>query len=62
MSGDASAQDPSGRAELVFWTDVIVVEARFVVVSAAAEAEFTEGLSESAASGDADTTTAALVF
>ena len=49
-----------GRAELMVWTDVIVVEARCVAVSAATEDELTGALSESAAFADAEATTAAL--
>ena len=61
-SGDASAQDPSGRAELAPWTDGIELEAQFVVMSAAATADCTGGLSESAAFADAEATTAVLGF
>ena len=58
-SGDASAQDPSERAELAPWRDGTGLEAKFVVVSAAATANCTGGFSESAASADAEATTLA---
>ena len=59
---DGSAQDPSGQAELGPWTDGIELEAQFVMMSAAAIAECTGGLSESAAFADAEATRAALEF
>ena len=62
VSGDASGKDPSGRAELAPCTDGIGLEAQLLVVSAAAEVGCTGGLSELAASTDAEATTAALGF
>ena len=44
------------------WTDVIVVEARCVAVSAATEDELTGVLSESSTFADAEATAAALGF
>ena len=59
MSGDASAQDTSGRAKLVVWTDGIAFNAEFVALSATAEAESRGDLSdlETSALADAETTT-----
>ena len=62
MSGDASAQDTSGQAKLVVWTDGIALDAEFVAISATEEAESRDGLSdlESSALADAENTMAAV--
>ena len=57
VSGDAFGYDISRRTELVSWG-----KHYRHVVSAAAKNEFTGGLSESAASADAEPTAAALGF
>ena len=62
VSGDASVEDPSGRAELAPWTDGVALEAQFLDVSAGAKDEFTGGLLESAAFADAEATRAVLGF